>query len=149
MTVSSLTQVEADSLMAMEKLRADDKVWSYPVLGGGISVRLVSTDEREAFMLDIRRSRIHLAKGSYQNRGRQIVVLARLCFGGPPHVNPDGEDIESPHVHTYREGYGDKWAYPPSDDTFPDLDDRWKTFQDFMSFCNIVEPPDIRRGLFV
>ncbi|KJU85379.1 prophage protein [Candidatus Magnetobacterium bavaricum] len=40
------------------------------------------------------------------------IILLRLCFGGHPHRNPDDTEISSPHLHRYREGYADKWAYP-------------------------------------
>ena len=144
----NLKQAEADALFALEKRRSDDTEWDYPGLGGAITILLVSTDGREPFLLDLQRGRINLAKGTYQNRGRQVVVLARLDFGGAPHRNPDGEEIGSSHLHRYREGYGDKWAFPVPEDHFADLDDRWKTLEDFMHFCNVVEPPVIRRGLF-
>jgi hypothetical protein len=36
----------------------------------------------------------------------------RLDLDGPPHRNPDDEEIPWPHLHVYREGYGDKWASP-------------------------------------
>ena len=147
MTTSILTQAEADNLINMRKRRVDDKEWQYPGLGGGISVPLVSLDEREQFTLDIRRSRINLLKGSYQNRGRRVVVLVRLCFGGASHPNPDGEEVESPHIHIYREGYGDKWTYPMTTADFTELNNQWQTFQDFMRHCNIVETPNIIRGL--
>lgn len=142
-----LTQAEADALIALEKRRVDDKMWEYPGLGGGISVPLSSVDERERFMLDLSRGRIDLAKGSYQNRGRRVVPLVRLCFGGAPHDNPDGTEVESPHLHVYREGSGDKWAFPLPVDRFTDLGDRWQTYHDFLRFCNIVQPPNVRRGL--
>lgn len=148
MTDANLTQAEADALLAMEKHRADDAYWTYPDLGGLIMVPLVSSDRREPFLLDVRRARIALAKGTYQNRGRQVMILARLDFGGAPHRNPDGEEVGSPHLHLYREGYGDKWAYPVPPDRFSNLDDPWLTLEDFMRFCNIAEPPFIRRGLF-
>ena len=142
-----LTQADANTLIALEKRRVDDNVWDYPGLGGGVSIPLVSVDEREQFFLDLRRSRIDLAKGSYQNRGRRVMPLIRLCFGGPPHDNPDGVEIKSPHLHVYREGYGDKWAFPVPGDRFVNLSDQWQTFHDFMGFCNIVQPPNVRRGL--
>ena len=145
---SNLTQAEAEALMALEKRRIDTTEWNYPDFGGRVTVPLVSVDGRESFLLDLRRARINLAKGTYQNRGRQIVVLARLDFGGAPHRNPDGEEIESPHLHLYREGFGDKWAFPVPSNHFPDLDDPWQTLEDFMRFCKVVEPPVIRRGLF-
>jgi hypothetical protein len=148
MAETNLTQTEADTLLALAKYRVDDRAWDYPDLGGSISVPLVSGDRREDFMLDVSRGRIDLAKGRYQNRARQVVVLARLDFGGAPHRNPDGEEIASPHLHLYREGYGDKWAFPVPADRFPAIGDALRTLEDFMRFCNIVEPPDIRRGLF-
>lgn len=144
----NLTQSEADALIALEKHRADDRQWDYPDLGGSISVPLVSPDRREQFVLDVSRGRIDLAKGTYQNRGRQVVVLVRLDFGGAPHRNPDGQEIASPHLHLYREGYGDKWAFAVPADRFPNLGDAWRTLDDFMRYCNVVEPPAIQRGLF-
>ena len=148
MTDASLTQAEANALFAMEKRRDDDTEWDYPGLGGAVTIPLVSTDGREPFLLDMRRGRIDLAKGTYQNRGRQVVVLARLDFGGAPHRNPDGNRVASPHLHLYREGYDDKWAFPVPSDRFPNLTDAWQTLEDFMQYCNIVQPPFIRRGLF-
>ena len=147
MTDFDLAQAEADRLFALEKRRVDDREWNYPGLGGGVSIPLTSADKREQFVLDLRRSRIDLAKGSYQNRGRRVIPLIRLCFGGPPHDNPDGTEVESPHLHLYREGYGDKWAFTVPGDRFAHLSDRWRTYQDFLEFCNIVEPPNVRRGL--
>ena len=144
-----LSQTEAEWLIGLEKRRVDDKEWNYPSLGGGISIPLVSFDEKEQFMLDIRRSRVNLLKGSYQNRARRIVSLIRLCFGGVSHHNPDGEEVGTPHIHIYREGYGDKWAYPLPGDEFTTLDSQWQVFQDFLRYCNITDSPHIRRGLTI
>lgn len=148
MTNTILTQAEADALMVIEKRRADTIQREYPGLGGAITAPLISIDGRERFSLDLRRGRIDLSKGTYQTRGRQVVILARLDFGGAPHRNPDGEEIGSPHLHLYREGYGDKWAFPVPEDQFTDQNDLQITLDDFMRFCNIVDPPIIRRGLF-
>jgi hypothetical protein len=144
-----ITQAEADALIAMPKVKVDDQKWEYPTSGRSISMPLASSDKREAFFLDIHRGRIDLRKGTYQNRAHQAIVLVRLDFGGRPHRNPDGEEIPSPHLHRYREGFGDKWAVLAPMDRFPDLGDLWRTLQDFMLFCNIVEPPLIEKGLFV
>lgn len=135
--------------MALEKRRIDSTVWDYPARGGRVKLPLVSADRREQFLLDIGRSRIDLAKGTYQTRGRQVVVLARLDFGGAPHRNPDGNEIGVPHLHLYREGYGDKWAVPVPSDQFGTASDRWQMLEDFMQYCNVVRPPVIRRGLFI
>ena len=85
----SLTQADADALLAMEKHRADDSIHDYPGMGGALRIPLQSPDKRELFMLDITRSGIKLTKGTYQNRARGVVILARLDFGGAPHRNPD------------------------------------------------------------
>ena len=144
----NLTQAEADVLIAMPKVRTNEALWNYPSLGGSISVPLMSRDKKEAFILDMSRSHIDLLKGKYQNRARQVVVLVRLDFGGAGHRNPDGTEMPCPHLHLYREGYGDKWAIEIPKEKFLNIVDLWQTLQDFMRFCNIVEPPLIERGLF-
>ena len=147
MTEINLTQTEADALIAKEKRKVNEELWSYPGLGGSISIPLESLDKRENFLLDISRGKIDL-KGTYQNRSRQVIVLIRLDFGGQPHRNPDDEEIPSPHLHIYREGYGDKWAMPIPADKFPNISNLWQTLNDFMKICNIIEPPSIEGELF-
>lgn len=147
MSVGTLPQAEADALLVMEKHRIDDSEWPFPGGGGPLVIPLVSTDGRESFLLDLRRGRVNFSKATYQNRARTVVVLARLDLGGHPHRNPDGEEIGSPHLHRYREGFGDKWASPLPPD-FSDPSDLWKTLQEFLRFCNITVPPKIQRGMF-
>lgn len=148
MTEVLLTQVEADALLAMEKHRVDDMQYDYPGLGGALRIPLLSPDKREVFSLDVTRSQVNLAKGTNQSRARSVIVLARLDFGGQPHRNPDDSEIGSPHLHLYREGFADKWAFdlPPS--AFPNMGDRWRTLLDFMRFANITRAPNIIQGLF-
>jgi hypothetical protein len=144
-----LLQSEADALIAIEKVRVDEQNVDYPGLGGRVSMPLMSKNKREDFVLDISRGRMDLLKGTYQNRARQVVILVRLDFGGQPHRNPDGQEVPSPHLHVFREGYGDKWAMPIPADKFSDTSDFWKLLEGFMAYCNITEPPNIERGLFV
>lgn len=143
-----LTQLDADALIALEKVRVDDRTYDYPDAGGKLTLGLTSRDNREAFILDITRGRIDLAKGTYQNRAKQVIPLVRLDFGGPPHTNPDGEVIQTPHIHVYREGFGDKWAAPLPSDRFANTTDPWELLQSFYAYCSIAEPPNIQRGLF-
>jgi uncharacterized protein DUF6978 len=56
--------------------------------------------------------------------------------------------IPCPHLHLYREGYGDRWAVPLPAERFSDAGDPWLLLLEFMQFVNITVPPDIRRGLF-
>jgi Family of unknown function (DUF6978) len=143
-----LAQADADALLAMEKHRVNDTVYDYPSLGGTLRIPLQSPDIREAFFLDITRSQVNLAKGTCQNRSRGVVVLARLDFGGAPHRNPDDREIDCPHLHVYREGFGDRWAVPLPAGRFSDPGDRWVLLVEFMQFVNVADPPDVRRGLF-
>ena len=144
-----LTQAEADALIAMEKHRGTENWTDFPVGGQSSILPLQSADKREQFLLDLSRGRLDLQKVKMQTRGRQVIVLVRLDLGGAPHRNPDDEEIPVPHLHVYREGYGDKWAIPVPADLFRTADDVWMTFEDFMRFCNITQPPYIKRGLFV
>jgi hypothetical protein len=123
-------------------------VYPYPSSGGAVRVPLQSADKRELFTLDITRNQIKLTKGTYQNRARGVVVLARVDFGGAPHRNPDDQEIECPHLHLYREGFGDKWAIPLPGGRFTDPRDPWLLLLEFMQFVNVTAPPDIRRDLF-
>jgi hypothetical protein len=144
----NLTQAEADALIAMEKHRVDEDRHPFPMAGDSLVLPLQSPDKREQFLLDISRGRIDLLKGKYQERARQVVVLVRLDFGGAPHRNPDDQEIACPHLHLYREGYGDKWAVPAPVGQFRRISNLWGTLEDFMRFCNITQPPHIDRGLF-
>lgn len=143
-----LTQEEADNLLAMPKSRVLDLKYQVPLGGSGIMIGLRSPDRRETFDLGIWRSQAILFKGSYRLKGRGVIMLARVDFGGPPHRNPDGEDIPVPHLHVYREGYGDKYATSLPQDRFKNPSDIWAMLDDFMDFCNIIEKPEVERQLF-
>ena len=144
----NLTQPEADALLAMEKHRIDDVVYDFPSMGGVLTIALQSPDRREQFLLDMRKGRVDLLKGTYQSRARSVVVLARLDFGGAAHRNPDDTEVACPHLHLYREGYGDKWAFPLPAERFAASGDQWNLFQEFMIYCNITRQPIIQRGFF-
>ncbi len=145
--MTNLTQMEANALLALEKVAIDETPYDFPGAGGALRIPLRSRDRREEFLLDVRRGRIDVAKVTFQSRARVIVVLARLDLGTHPHTNPDLTTIGSPHLHIYREGYADKWATEVPDGVFSDLSDPWVALQDFMTFCTIVESPLIRNRL--
>ena len=147
MTELNISQSQADALIALEKHRVDDATWTFPDQGM-ISVPLDSADKRESFLLDVRTARIDLAKTTYQNRTRQVIVLVRLDLGDKTHRNPDGQTVGSPHIHLYREGYADKWAFALPAGVFRNIGDKWQSLHDFMKYCNISTPPVIERSLF-
>lgn len=144
----NLTQAEADALVAMEKHRTTEDRSEFPTGGQSLILPLQSSDKREQFLLDLSSGRIDLRKVKMQNRARQVVVLVRLDLGGAPHRNPDDEEIPAPHLHVYREGYGDKWAMPIPAARFKNVGDTWTALEDFLRFCNITRPPHIDPSLF-
>ena len=143
----SITQEEANKLLQMKKFKVDDQEWSLPICGNKISVPLQSQNNKEKFLLDANSSRLCLSKLTLQNRTRETIILCRLDLG-VPHRNPDGKEIPAPHLHIYREGYDDKWACPLPQDIFTNINDKWQIFLDFMKYCNIVDAPNFKRGLF-
>jgi len=99
-------------------------------------------------MLDITRSQITLTKATFQNRARAAIVLMRLDLDGPPHRNPDGEEIPCPHLHLYKEGSADKWAVPAQIERYSNPSDLFATCDAFMLQCNITDKANIQKGLF-
>jgi len=143
-----LPQAEADSLIAMEKHRVNEDILSFPGPDERLAIPLQSLDRREAFMLDVTRSSVKLTKANFQNRARQVVILLRLDIDGAPHRNPDGAEIGCPHLHIYREGFGDKWAYPAPPELLPASGLLFDALTLFMARCNITSAPNIQEGLF-
>ncbi len=143
----SLTQYEADTLFALEKHHRETESYTFPSLGGRINIPLYFEDSSEKFHMDITRSRIELKKYTFQNRVRKTIALVRIDIHGPPHRNPDGEEIPCPHMHKYREKWGDKWA-EPLPNIFSEISDTWQTLEHFMQFCNIKTKPEIIGDLF-
>jgi len=142
-----LTQNEADVLFELDKQFLGNERFTFPPLGGDLRIPLYSSDRREEFNLDITRSRVLLQKITLQTRARKAVILARLDLAGPPHRNPDGEEVDCPHLHLYREGYGDKWATKLRE-VFIGINDSFALMCTFMDYCRIVGKPIIDRGLF-
>ena len=143
-----ITQSEADALIEMEKRSVENKDWTFPAAGQRIALELVSLDRRENFTLDVTRAQIRLTKATYQNRARQAIILLRLDLDGAPHRNPDGQEISCPHLHVYREGFGDKWAIFAPSDRYPNALDLFSTCEAFLKHCNITGPSKMQRGLF-
>lgn len=139
-----LTQAEADHLIQMSKhfVRPPASITIPP--GGDDTYELASIDDRETFLLDVWRGALRLTKLKFQNRVRTAVVLVRLDIDGAPHTNPDGQRLSGTHLHMFKEGYDDRWAYPVDPNSFTLLSDPGATFQDFCAYCNIESPPPVQ-----
>ena len=105
---------------------------------------LKSKVSQNEFILNIDRGKIELSKIKYQSRHKQTnCILSRIDTSGPRHQNPDGEFIECPHIHIYKEGYNDKWAYPLDENKFRDTSDLCQLLNDFLLFFNVEDIPRI------
>lgn len=133
-----LSQSDSENLISLKKWLSDPKNVSLEP-GRNNTYDLESTDPSERFILDLYKGRVSL-KVKFQNRARKTIVLVRVDLAGSPHSNPDGKQIACPHIHVYREGYGDKWAYPLDPAHFSNPSDVQQLFIDFCNFCNIRTP---------
>ena len=140
-----LTQAEAEALLQIRKWFPADTTFAVP--SGKRVYELESDAPEERFVLDTFRGTIRLRKVVLQNRARTSVILARLDLNGAPHTNPDGEHIECPHLHVYREGFDDKWAFPLDPNEFTDPHDLAQAFVDFCHFCSVRPPADFQEDL--
>jgi len=141
-----LTQAEADFLMAMRKSFLNPASISLPP-GSDQTHELIGKNERERFLLDLWRGTIRFSKFRYQTRGRKVIVLARLDINGAPHTNPDGTRIGGSHLHLYREGYDDRWAFELDPEVFSVPTTMGRAFEDFCRFCNIDMIPSFQESL--
>ncbi|MFH1264523.1 MAG: hypothetical protein ABIK89_02265 [Planctomycetota bacterium] len=142
-----LSQQRADQLIDLPKGCVNLSPIQFPLPGQAIQLELKSLDDKESFLVDVnRKGRIKLSKCTYQERYEVVEILLRLDVGGPPHVNPDGEEVVAPHLHIYREGFGDKWARPAPPD-FSSTDNLPRTLEHFLKYCKVPEVPSIQLGV--
>ncbi len=141
-----LSQSEADALIAMRKTFVGSSAVSVPP-GSDHTHELVGDDRAERFLLDLWRGTIRLSKLRFQTRARKVVVLVRLDIDGAPHTNPDGTRLGGTHLHLYREGYEDRWAFALRPNQFGNTADVRLAFEDFCRYCKIEGVPPLQEGL--
>lgn len=140
-----LSQAEADALLTVAKRFVSPRL-----------IRLApGADETHDLIRHARRGRRDLpprplegrqegGQAQVQTRGRKVIVLARIDINGAPHTNPDGTGIDGTHLHVYREGYDDRWAFPLDAQQFTDPADPETALLDFCRFCNMVDTPTVQ-----
>jgi len=141
-----LTDNEFRALLALNKFFEKTNSITTPV-GKAESYALTDASGTKKFYLDVDRGgRIELGrKIKLQNRYR-TVTLVRFEINGPYHTNPDGTHIGRNHIHIYREGFDDAWAFELSD--FSEIDfSSCESFDDYLNvFCEYchIEKPEIQ-----
>lgn len=144
-----LDQQTADSLIALAKRIVGNAPIQFPIPGDSVTAQAVDWDGREQFQFDInRKGTLSVTnKCTYQERYQCTEILIRLDMNGPKHTNPDGNEIPCPHIHIYRQGYSDRWAFPLDTAVFSATDDLVETLQHFFRYCHVAPLPAIQRTL--
>ena len=57
-------------------------------------------------------------------------------------------EIPCPHLHVYREGFGDKWASAAPVDRYTNTLDLFSTCEAFLQHSNITGASKMQKGLF-
>lgn len=144
----ALTQAEYDFLMRQEKI-FEDIVNPIKLAPAPISWtrQIKSVVEKESFNLDFYRGSFELSRYTLNKRYRQTIIMLRYDNAGR-HTNPDGVLFDGPHVHLYREGYNDKFAFPVSEINVTVNEPMEEVFNKIMQFCNVKSLPAIEIPMF-
>lgn len=136
-----LTDITFKRLMAEEK-RFKDKTIKLPLSNERKNFEIICVNSSEKLFLDINRSgKIELRKATLQHRYTEPLV--RIDLDSPPHMNPDGTKVSRNHIHVFKEGFGDAWAYELAtfkDYKFREISDFSTVFTDLCQYCNIQLP---------
>jgi len=106
---------------------------------------IVSIESGDTFILNYHHGIINFEKYTFNNRHPFIVLLRFDSMG--THTNPDGDgkSFRGPHVHIYREGFGDKIAFPVSEIGLDENNlKREAVLPVFLRYCNIQSHPPIK-----
>jgi hypothetical protein len=140
-----LTDADVKRLIALAKHFVEASQIDFPGFGESLEREVTSDVGHEDFVIDVnRRGKTKQTKCTYQKRYAVTDIIFRLDIDGPPHTNPNGEFVPCPHLHIYREGFADKWAFPVTASLFSDTTKLVKTFREFLSMCNIHDLPEIQ-----
>lgn len=110
-----LTQSDAESLIKNKKIVKNIRPieFNYPIRGGVLEIEVIDEFKNE-YVIGIRQRKIELIKRSHNLRYAKSVTLIRIDYDRE-HCNPDGNNVGIPHIHVYKEGFNDKFAYKLSD----------------------------------
>lgn len=144
----SLTQAEYEYLMNQDKefdnLNEPMQLGPPPIKW---TRQINSLSTNDIFLFDFYRGSFELTRYTFNKRYRQTIILVRYDNGGK-HTNPDGQLFDGPHVHLYREGYNDKFAYPISEIGINETDSIENKLKKILQFCNVKNFPSIEVPMF-
>ncbi len=132
-----LRQSQADRLLKVGKFFIDKSpiIINRP-LNTQRDLQSVENDE-DKFYLNISQTAIEFGKYSTITRFFSV-PLARVCIDEDcVHENPDDVIIKGSHIHIYKEGYRDRFAYPLEDYSFSSNTEIAHFLPEFLKFCGI------------
>jgi hypothetical protein len=140
-----LLQQEADRLVAAPKFLILRPHRGTSSIANGIDFKLgidlvyqvFTTDLSRSFYLDLTRPK---RNPKLQLRA-SMEVLVRLNVRGSSHRNPDGTRLGGTHIHLYRQGEDDDWAYTLNPADFSNPADPLTALSEFCVYCNIDSTP--------
>lgn len=140
-----ITQEEYNYIISLEKeFKENERI----TLESKWSRDIIATETRDMFILDYYVGTIALTKFTYNKRYRKTIIILRLDSSGR-HTNPDGQLFDGPHVHIYRENYGDKWAFPITEIGITgEIIEKANALESFLQYCNVINCPEIQHSLF-
>lgn len=124
MCIMSELPIDVETILHEAKQFLDSHA-DFPALHNTIKLNGLGQRTRYEYIVDVNRKYCSLNRITYHQRVFTNVTLLRLDIDTKPHRNPDGQKISGTHLHVYREGYGDSWAYELND---PALHNLWPEF---------------------
>ncbi|HET8810816.1 MAG TPA: hypothetical protein VFM65_11205 [Flavobacteriaceae bacterium] len=144
----SITQSDFNTIIKEEKVFSDlinPLELSPPPINWTREIKAISS--KNIFLLDFYRGSFELTRYTYNKRYRQSIILLRYDNGGR-HTNPDGVSFDGPHVHIFREGFNDKFAFPVSELNINDTNSIDEVLDKLLQFCNVTKRPTIEIPMF-
>jgi len=139
--VLSLSQQEADDLLALIKVLRNQNPISLPSIGNSMKFEGVDKGfSKIKFLFDVHRKTLNVRKCTYQTRSSGEILL-RVDIEGSDHPNPDGTVIPCPHIHIYREGFSDRCAFPLGDHFLTNTHDLVRVLIDFLEYNHVENIP--------
>lgn len=151
MNKSPLTDNESLELIREEKQFKENR-FEFPKQGDSQTLEAEGLVSHSEYLMDINRKLCTLSRITYQNRVQKSIILLRLDIDTKPHTNPDGVTISGTHLHVYREGYLDAWAYELDNPNLQNInssfnledltcEDMERRFEAFSRLCNFTSYP--------
>ncbi len=133
-----LDQAMADGLIATRKVFIDKKPLTVNRPYNEQKELRSERDPYEVFYLNITQTAIEFGRYFTVTRFFQTPLVRACLDPDAVHPNPDGTKIKGAHIHLYRQGYKDRFAYPLSEKGFTNTE-IVPFLKEFLKFCNIED----------